>query len=216
MASIKDPEVAEVAKIDEVNPMGTDGFEFVEYTAPDPAALGALFRTSASSPSRSTAPRTSRSTARATSISSSTPRRTASPSALRAIMAPASAPSRFRVKDAAAPIERALSLGAGASRTRSGRWNSTFRPSRASADRASSCRPLRRERLDLRCRLRVLPDVERNPKGVGLTYIDHLTHNVQRGRMEDVGGLLRAALQLPRNPLLRHRGQADWPEDARR
>ena len=25
------------------NPMGTDGFEFVEYTAPDPAALGRLF-----------------------------------------------------------------------------------------------------------------------------------------------------------------------------
>jgi 4-hydroxyphenylpyruvate dioxygenase len=25
------------------NPMGTDGFEFVEYTAPDPALLGALF-----------------------------------------------------------------------------------------------------------------------------------------------------------------------------
>src|SRR5215813_4696824 len=26
-----------------VNPMGTDGFEFVEYTAPDPAALARLF-----------------------------------------------------------------------------------------------------------------------------------------------------------------------------
>jgi 4-hydroxyphenylpyruvate dioxygenase len=25
------------------NPMGTDGFEFIEYTAPDPKALGALF-----------------------------------------------------------------------------------------------------------------------------------------------------------------------------
>src|ERR1700726_2440682 len=25
------------------NPMGTDGFEFVEYTAPDAAALGRLF-----------------------------------------------------------------------------------------------------------------------------------------------------------------------------
>ena len=25
------------------NPMGTDGFEFVEYTAPDPAALAAVF-----------------------------------------------------------------------------------------------------------------------------------------------------------------------------
>ena len=40
MATIKDPEVAE---IDDVNPMGTDGFEFVEYAAPDPAALGTLF-----------------------------------------------------------------------------------------------------------------------------------------------------------------------------
>jgi 4-hydroxyphenylpyruvate dioxygenase len=25
------------------NPLGTDGFEFVEYAAPDPAALGRLF-----------------------------------------------------------------------------------------------------------------------------------------------------------------------------
>ena len=25
------------------NPMGTDGFEFIEYTAPDPQALGTLF-----------------------------------------------------------------------------------------------------------------------------------------------------------------------------
>ena len=25
------------------NPMGTDGFEFVEFTAPDPAALGEVF-----------------------------------------------------------------------------------------------------------------------------------------------------------------------------
>jgi 4-hydroxyphenylpyruvate dioxygenase len=37
MASINDLE------IDPVNPMGTDGFEFVEYTAPDPEALGRLF-----------------------------------------------------------------------------------------------------------------------------------------------------------------------------
>src|SRR5690349_5444246 len=29
--------------ISDVNPMGTDGFEFVEYTAQDTAALGALF-----------------------------------------------------------------------------------------------------------------------------------------------------------------------------
>ncbi|MDP1108455.1 hypothetical protein Q6289_25975, partial [Klebsiella pneumoniae] len=27
------------------NPMGTNGFEFIEFAAPDPAALGALFET---------------------------------------------------------------------------------------------------------------------------------------------------------------------------
>ena len=27
------------------NPMGTDGFEFIEFAAPDPAALGRLFET---------------------------------------------------------------------------------------------------------------------------------------------------------------------------
>ncbi|MDE2429082.1 MAG: 4-hydroxyphenylpyruvate dioxygenase, partial [Burkholderiales bacterium] len=27
------------------NPMGTDGFEFIEYAAPDPKALGELFVT---------------------------------------------------------------------------------------------------------------------------------------------------------------------------
>ena len=56
-----------VAAIDEVNPMGTDGFEFVEYAAPDPAALGALFESMGFVEGRaSTAPRTSRSIARAT------------------------------------------------------------------------------------------------------------------------------------------------------
>ena len=29
--------------VSDLNPMGTDGFEFVEYTAQDTAALGALF-----------------------------------------------------------------------------------------------------------------------------------------------------------------------------
>src|SRR5947207_13218049 len=32
-----------VAGADRINPMGTDGFEFVEYTAPDVAALATLF-----------------------------------------------------------------------------------------------------------------------------------------------------------------------------
>src|SRR5207253_4538332 len=42
MTSISD---AKVLGADATNPMGTDGFEFVEYTAPDPEALGRLFET---------------------------------------------------------------------------------------------------------------------------------------------------------------------------
>ncbi len=42
----------------------------------------------------------------------------------------------------------------------------------------------------------------------GLHLIDHLTHNVYRGRMAHLGRVLRAHLQLPRDPLLRHRGRA--------
>ena len=40
------------------NPMGTDGFEFVEFTGPDPQALGALFEHMGFSRRRATAPRT--------------------------------------------------------------------------------------------------------------------------------------------------------------
>ena len=41
------------------NPMGTDGFEFIEYAAPDPAAMGAAVRDAwASRRSRGTATRT--------------------------------------------------------------------------------------------------------------------------------------------------------------
>ncbi|MCX5724597.1 MAG: 4-hydroxyphenylpyruvate dioxygenase, partial [Nitrospirae bacterium] len=40
MAGVSDPKVLDA---DPLNPMGTDGFEFVEYTAPEPEALGRLF-----------------------------------------------------------------------------------------------------------------------------------------------------------------------------
>ena len=33
-----------------------------------------------------------------------------------------------------------------------------------------------------------LPGVDQHPRGAGLTYIDHLTHNVHRGRMEEWAG----------------------------
>ena len=53
--------------------------------------------------------------------------------------------------------------------------------------------------------------VDRHPAGHGLKLIDHLTHNVYRGRMA-YWALLRAAVQLPRDPLLRHQGRVHRPD----
>ena len=53
------------------NPMGTDGFEFVEFTAPDPEQLERAVRAHGlHRRSRGTAPRTCTLAARATSTSS--------------------------------------------------------------------------------------------------------------------------------------------------
>ena len=38
------------------NPMGTDGFEFIEYAAPDPAAMGAVFALASAATNIMTAP----------------------------------------------------------------------------------------------------------------------------------------------------------------
>ena len=187
MASIKDPKVVE---IDEVNPMGTDGFEFVEYTAPDPAALGALFESMGFV-------RVARHRSKDVTLFRQGDVNfivNAEPDSFAQGFARVHGPSvcaiAFRVKDAAFAYKRALSLGAWGVEDKvgpDGAQHPGHQGHRRFAD--LSGRPLRRARHDLRRRLRFefLPGVERNPKGVGLTYIDHLTHNVHRGRMDGVG-----------------------------
>ena len=48
--------------------------------------------------------------------------------------------------------------------------------------------------------------VDRHPEGCGFKLIDHLTHNVYRGRMEYWARFLRAPVQFPGNPLFRYQG----------
>ena len=57
-----------------------------------------------------------------------------------------------------------------------------------------------------------LPGVDRRPVGHGLKTLDHLTHNVYRGRMAFWAEFLRAPVQLPRDPLLRHPGRVHRPD----
>ena len=96
------------------NPMGTDGFEFVEYTAPDPAALGRAVRAAwASRRSRGIAPRTC-SLYRQGDDQLHRQRRAGQlrAGASRACTGPAICAIAFRVKDAALRLQARASLGA--------------------------------------------------------------------------------------------------------
>ena len=108
------------------------------------------------------------------------------------------------------PIERALSLGrqAGA-RRRSARWNSNI-PAIEGIGGLPDLprRPLRREGLDLRRRFRVARRARSEARR--RRPLLHRPPDPQRPARppERMGRLLRAPLQLPPDPLLRHRGQA--------
>jgi 4-hydroxyphenylpyruvate dioxygenase len=165
------------------NPMGTDGFEFVEYTAPDPQRLRTLFE-------RLGFPVVARHRSKNVTLHRQGDINfiiNAEPQSFAQAFARAHGPSAcamaFRVRDAAAAYARALSLGA--------------RPGPQSAG------PME---LNIPCIEgiggsliylvdlygdRSIYDVDFRPvegapptEAAGLELIDHLTHNVGRGRMD--------------------------------
>ena len=178
------------------NPTGTDGFEFIEYAAPDPAAMGALFERMGF-----------------TAIARHRHKKVilyrqgginfiinAEPDSFAQRFARLHGPSicaiAFRVNDAATAYHRALGLGAWGFDNRSGpmelnipaikgigdsliylvdRWRGKSGAAPGSVGDISiydvDFEPIRGAPLE--------------PEGHGLTYIDHLTHNVHRGRMKE-------------------------------
>ena len=189
---------------DRDNPMGTDGFEFVEYAAPDPAALGALFESLGF-----------------VAVARHRHKRVtlyrqgdinfiinAEPDSFAQRFARLHGPSifaiAFRVRDAAHAYHRALELGAWGFDSRSGpmelnipaikgvgdsliyfvdRWRGKcamqpgYRPGRIGD---IGIYDVDFEPLEGAGR-----DADSQPAGAGLLQIDHLTHNVHRGRMKE-------------------------------
>ena len=190
------------------NPMGTDGFEFVEYTAPDPELLRRLFV-------RMGFPVSARHRSKNVTLHRQGDINfviNAEPSGFGQQFARAHGPSAcamaFRVKDAAAAFSRAVELGAKPVETDVG-------PMELSIPAIEGIGGSLIYLVD-RYGERTIYDVDFVPvadaapaRGAGLALIDHLTHNVSRGQHGQVGRLLRAPVQLPRDPLLRHRGQED-------
>jgi 4-hydroxyphenylpyruvate dioxygenase len=169
------------------NPMGTDGFEFVEYTAPDPEQLRTLF-------GRMGFPVTARHRSKNVTLHRQGDINfviNAEPQGFGQQFARAHGPSAcamaFRVKDAAAAFRRAVELGATPVETRVG-------PMELHIPAIEGIGGSLVYLVD-RYGERTIYDVDfvpvRDPQGTratGLTLIDHLTHNVSRGNMNRWAG----------------------------
>jgi 4-hydroxyphenylpyruvate dioxygenase len=182
-ASVSDPKLLAA---DPVNPMGTDGFEFVEYTAPDPEALGRLFESMGFTK-----------VARHRSKDVSLYRQgdvnfivNAEPESFAQGFARVHGPSvcaiAFRVKNAAFAYKRALSLGAWGVEGKVGPMELNIPAIKGIGDSLIYLVDRYGPKGSIYdVDFEYLPGIDHDPKGVGLTYIDHLTHNVHRGRMAE-------------------------------
>src|SRR5262245_25688938 len=183
MASVTDPNRGDN---DGLNPMGTDGFEFVEYTAPDPAALASLFESMGFV-------KVARHRSKDVSLFRQgdvnfivNGEMESFAQGFARVHGPSVCAIAFRVKNAAAAYRRALSLGAWGVEGKIGPMELNIPAIKGIGDSLIYLVDRYGERGTIYdVDFEFLPGVERNPTGVGLTYIDHLTHNVHRGRMAE-------------------------------
>ncbi|MEQ8587628.1 MAG: 4-hydroxyphenylpyruvate dioxygenase [Thalassobaculaceae bacterium] len=166
------------------NPMATDGFEFVEYTAPDTGDLEALFTAMGF-----------RAVARHRSKNVTLYRQggvnfivNGEPDSFAQAFAKVHGPSccaiAFRVKNAAAAFERAVKLGAKPFEGKVGPMELNIPAIHGIGDSLIYLVDRYGERSIYDVDFVPIAGEEQDPAGVGLTYIDHLTHNVHQGRMD--------------------------------
>ncbi|MES3013488.1 MAG: 4-hydroxyphenylpyruvate dioxygenase [Pseudomonadota bacterium] len=178
------------------NPMGTDGFEFVEYAAPDPVALGQLFETMGFTAiaKHRTKKVTLYRQGEVNFIINAEPNSFAQRFARQ--HGPSVCAMAFRVKDAKQAYERALELGAWGFDNHTGPMELNIPAIKGIGDSLIYFVD-RWHGKDFAATGAIgnisiydvdfvpIEGAEANPKGSGLTYIDHLTHNVHRGRMKE-------------------------------
>jgi 4-hydroxyphenylpyruvate dioxygenase len=181
------------------NPMGTAGFEFIEYAAPEPKAMGQLFERMGF-----------RAIARHRHKNVILYRQgqinfivNAEPDSFAQRFARLHGPSicaiAFRVQDAKAAHERAVSLGAWSYAGTAGPGELNIPAIKGIGDSVIYFVDKWRGKNGARegdlgnisffdVDFEPLPGIaaaDLSPAGHGLTYIDHLTHNVYRGRMQE-------------------------------
>jgi 4-hydroxyphenylpyruvate dioxygenase len=171
--------------VDTVNPMGTDGFEFVEYAAPDPAALGGLFEQMGfAAVARHRSKRvTLYRQGEINFILNAEPDSFAQ--AFARVHGPSICAIAFRVKDAASAYGRALELGAKAHHAKVAPMEVNIPAIKGIGDSLIYLVDRYGDRGSIYDIDFVwFEQAPQRPEGAGLTYVDHLTHNVHRGRMD--------------------------------
>jgi 4-hydroxyphenylpyruvate dioxygenase len=167
------------------NPMGTDGFEFIEYTAPDAAALGRLFEQMgfvAAARHRSKDVTLYRQ-GDINFIVNAEPESFAQ--AFARLHGPSVCAIAFRVRDAAKAYQRALALGARPVTGKVGPMELNIPAIEGIGGSLIYLVDRYGDRTIYDVDFVAAPGSERRPSGVGLIGIDHLTHNVHRGRMAE-------------------------------
>ena len=166
------------------NPMQTDGFEFVEYAAPDPAALGRLFE-------QMGFVKVARHRSKDVALYRQgdvnfivNGEKDSFARAFAKLHGPCACAMAFRVADAGAAYRRALELGAKPVTSQVGPMELQI----PAIEGIGGSLLYLVDRYGAKGSIYdvdfvAIPGVDQHPQGVGLTYIDHLTHNVHRGRM---------------------------------
>jgi 4-hydroxyphenylpyruvate dioxygenase len=175
------------------NPLGTDGFEFVEYAAPDPAALGRLFEQmgfTAIAKHRSKNVLLYRQGG-VNFIVNAEPDSFAQGFAR--VHGPSICAMAFRVKDAALAYRKTVEQGAWGVEARPGPMELNIPAIKGIGDsliylvdRYPGATGSGVSIYDID--FVPFAGVDQRPRGAGLTAIDHLTHNVHRGRMDEWAG----------------------------
>jgi 4-hydroxyphenylpyruvate dioxygenase len=165
--------------------MGTDGFEFVEYTGPDVAALGRLFETmgfTAVARHRSKDVTLWRQ-GDVNFVLNGEPDSFAQ--AFARVHGPSVCAMAFRVEDAAKAYRRAIELGARPVQGRVGPMELNI----PAIEGIGGSLLYLVDRYGARGTIYDIdfvpvPGAPQHPKGAGIAYVDHLTHNVHKGRMD--------------------------------
>ena len=179
------PHDAPPPAIDAANPMGTDGFEFVEYAHPNPEELHALFRRMGFMPvaKRHTKAITLYRQGDVNYLVNEEPGTHGHNFV--AAHGPCAPSMAFRVVDAERAFARAIAHGAEAADPQEGgKVLDVPAVKGIGGSLLYFVDTYGAKGSPYAAEFEWLGEADPRPKGEGLYYLDHLTHNVQRGRMD--------------------------------